>query len=326
MTVNSMDEIIQAITTHQNYCISTHTNPDGDAIGSQLGLAHMLEGLGKSVILVNRDPTPRIYRFLPGADRILQPADGRLSCDVFFIIDCSDQARVGNELFSSVQCRLTINIDHHITNQQFADINWVDKHSSSSSEMIYRLAGRLHVKVSPETADCLYTGIFMDTGSFRQSNTTSIVLKTVADLVELGANPSRVAHEIYEKQSPGRLRLLARVLNALELRLEGKMALVSVTRDMFNATGTTVEDIEEFVNYPRSIEGVKVSALLREEPVRGIKVSLRSRDSTDVASVASEFGGGGHQNAAGFYINGNLEDAKDCLEKAIRQLLNETQS
>jgi phosphoesterase RecJ-like protein len=326
MQVKPMDEIIRAITTHGNYCISTHTNPDGDAIGSQLGLAHILESLGKSVCLVNRDPTPRIYRFLAGVDRILQPPDQRLRCDVHFIIDCSDLSRVGNEVTTCVQSRLIINIDHHVTNQQFADINWVNPDFSSSSEMIYCLARCLPVNISPETAECLYTGIFMDTGSFRQSNTTSGVLRKAGDLVTLGANPSRVSQEIYEKQSMARIRLLGMVLNTLEMRLDGMMALISVTRDMFDATGTTAEDIEEFVNYARSIQGVKIGALLREEPIRGVKVSLRSRDSTNVASLASEFGGGGHENAAGFYVDGTLNDAKDRLEKAIHRLFNQGRS
>ena len=321
-----MDEIIQAINKNLRYCISTHTNPDGDAIGSQLGLAHILENLGKSVTLVSRDPTPRIYRFLVGADRILQNPPQDLYFDVYFIIDCSDMSRIGDELTSRIQSRLIINIDHHETNQQFADINWVDPDASSSSEMIYRLARRLRVKISPEAAECLYTGIFMDTGSFRQSNTTSGSLKTAGDLVELGANPSRVSQEIHGSQSLSHIQLLGMVLNTLEIRADGMLALISITRDMFNATGTTAEDIEEFVNYPRSIQGVKVGALLREEPIGGIKVSLRSKDSINVARLAAAFGGGGHKNAAGFYLDETLKNAKNRLEEAIRRLSSQMKS
>jgi len=315
-----MDEIIRAINKNLRHCISTHTNPDGDAIGSQLGLAHILENLGKSVTLVSRDPTPRIYRFLVGADRILRNPPQDPYFDVYFIIDCSDMSRIGDELTSRIQSRLIINIDHHVTNQQFADINWVDPDASSSSEMIYRLARRLQVKISPEAAECLYTGIFMDTGSFRQSNTTSDTLKTAGDLVELGANPSRVSQEIHGSQSLSQIQLLGMVLNTLEIRADGMLAFISITRDMFNATGTNAEDIEEFVNYPRSIQGVKVGALLREEQIGGIKVSLRSRDSTDVARLAAVFGGGGHKNAAGFYLDGTLKNAKNRLEEAILSL------
>lgn len=321
-----MDEIIRVIYNNRNYCISTHTNPDGDAIGSQLGLAHILESLGKSVTLFNRDPTPQIYRFLRGADRILQTPGQNRSFEVYFIMDCSDKSRVGDELASQIQSRIIINIDHHVTNQHFADINWVDPDASSSAEMIYLLARRLQATISPEMAECLYTGIFMDTGSFRQSNTSSRTLKIAGDLVELGANPGRVSQEIYGKQSLAKIQLLGMVLNTLEIRADGMLALISVTRDMFNATGTTAEDVEEFVNYPRSIQGVKVGALLREEPIRGIKVSLRSKDSIDVARLASEFGGGGHQAAAGFYLDAALKDAKDRLEEEVRRILNRMKS
>jgi phosphoesterase RecJ-like protein len=321
-----MDEIIRVIYKNRSYCISTHTNPDGDAIGSQLGLAHILESLGKSVTLVNRDPTPQIYRFLTGADRILQTPGQNRSFEVYFLIDCSDKSRVGDEITSQIQSRIIINIDHHVTNQQFADITWVDPNASSSSEMIYLLARCLQAKISPETAECLYTGIFMDTGSFRQSNTTSRALQIAGDLVELGANPGRVSQEIYGKQSLAKIQLLGMVLNTLEIRADGMLALVSVTRDMFNATKTTAEDIEEFVNFPRSIQSIKVGALLREEPTGGIKVSLRSKDSIDVARLASQFGGGGHQAAAGFYLDSTLKDAKDRLEEEIRRIFNRMKS
>lgn len=319
----TMDEIIRVIDKNQNYCISTHINPDGDAIGSQLGFAHALESLDKSVALVNRDPTPRIYRFLAGTDRIFQTLDEKRYFDIYFIIDCSDASRVGNELTSHVKSRITVNIDHHATNQRFADINWVEPYMSSSSEMIYQLALRLQVAISPEMAECLYTGIVMDTGSFRQGNTTSSALKTASDLVELGANPSRVTRELYEKQPFAQTQLLGMVLNTLEMRADGMLALISVTRKMFQATGSTAEDIEGFVNYPCSIEGVEVGALLREDPSRGIKVSLRSRGSADVSRMASELGGGGHQSAAGFYLDGTLEEAKDRVEESIRRLLHE---
>ncbi|MBW2308379.1 MAG: bifunctional oligoribonuclease/PAP phosphatase NrnA [Deltaproteobacteria bacterium] len=316
-----MDEIIQVIHKNQSYCISTHSNPDGDAIGSQLGFAHTLESLGKSVTLLNRDPTPRIYRFLAGADRILQTLGEKRSFDVYFIIDCADVSRVGNELTSHVTSRVTVNIDHHTTNRRFADINWVEPDASSSSEMIYRLARRLEAIISPEMAECLYTGIVMDTGSFRQGNTTPSALKIAGDLVELGANPGRVARELYEKRPFAQIQFLGMVLNTLEIRADGLLALVSVTRKMLQATGCTAEDIEGFVNYPCSIEGVEVGALLREEPFRGVKVSLRSRNLADVSRVASEFGGGGHQNAAGFYLDGTLEEVKNRVEEKIRFLL-----
>jgi phosphoesterase RecJ-like protein len=299
--------------------ISTHKSPDGDALGSQLGLMLALEKMGKTVIAHNLDPVPEIYRFLPQHERIKigKPVQGRY--DAFIVVD-ADPPRTG--LFDKTYpADLLINIDHHITNPLAWPLTWLDTAASAAGEMIFKLIQELGVRIDQDIALCLYTAIFTDTGSFRYSNTTAESMKIAAMLLEAGADPWLVTENVYESYAYPRLKLLGTVIANMERSADGRAAWVVVTDELYRRTGTTAEDTDNFVNFVRSAKGVEVAILLRQTGTAQYKISMRSKGRVDLSGLAQSFGGGGHKNAAGGVLDGTLEEVKKrvigAVEKAI---------
>lgn len=317
-SLETLEEIADIIKNARTICISTHINPDGDAIGSSLGLAIVLDRMGKRVRIFNKDPIPRLYDFLAGKE-FIKPADDDIYVDAHVILDCSEASRVGKRVIDRVHPRITINIDHHETSDGHGDINLILPEAAATSEIVFILLKRMGVAVPAEAAEALLTGIIMDTWSFQQTNTTSQVLRVAADLVDLGADPSKISMALFESHTESQLRLLARVLDTLEIRADGALAMVTVTERSLKETGTGAEDIEGFVNFPRSISGIKAAALIRETGGNRYKISLRSKNSLDVASIAAKFGGGGHKMAAGCEMKGTLEEVKEKIVKEVEE-------
>lgn len=238
---------------------------------------------------------------------------------VFLVLDCGDAKRVPG--FDPSKAKTIIVIDHHETNDGFGDINLVEPDRSSTAEIVFDVLKELAQPISQEVAECLFTGIYTDTGGFRYSDTTPSTFEAAKQLVELGARPWKVAVEIYESSPVRRIKLLGLCLETLQLHLEGKVASLYVTLDMYKKTGALPEDTEDFVNYARGIKGVEVGIFMRELYEGGVKVSLRSKEKVNVAKVARELGGGGHQNAAGCELNMGIREAlKILLEKIAQQL------
>ncbi len=288
--------------------LSTHKNPDGDALGSQLGLMLALGKMGKTVVAHNLDPVPEIYRFLPQNEliRIGKPVQGRY--DAFVVVD-ADPPRTG--LFDETYpAEVLINIDHHITNPLEWPLTWLDTAASATGEMIFRLIRELGVPVDRDIALCLYTAIFTDTGSFRYSNTTPESMKIAATLLEAGADPWQVTENVYESFSYPRLKLLGTVLANMERSADGRAAWVVVTDELYRRTNTTAEDTDNFVNFVRSAKGVEVAILLRQTGSAQYKISMRSKGRVDLSGLAQSFGGGGHKNAAGGILDGTLDEVK----------------
>ncbi|MCK9419475.1 MAG: bifunctional oligoribonuclease/PAP phosphatase NrnA [Nitrospirae bacterium] len=288
--------------------ISTHKSPDGDALGSQLGLMLALEKMGKTVIAQNLDPVPEIYRFLPWNERIKigKPVQGRY--DAFIVVD-ADPPRTG--LFDKTYpADILINIDHHITNPLAWPLTWLDTAASAAGEMIFRLVQELGVRIDRDIALCLYTAIFTDTGSFRYSNTTPESMKISAALLEAGADPWLVTENVYESSSYPRLKLLGTVITNMQRSEDGRTAWVVVTEELYRRTGTTAEDTDNFVNFVRSTRGVEVAILFRQTGSAQYKISMRSKGRVDLSGLAQSFGGGGHKNAAGGVLDGSLEEVK----------------
>lgn len=301
----------------QSFLISSHKHPEGDALGSMLALGLALKDLQKEVLLLNQDPVPENLSFLPGAESITQRAPVNSSFDVVLAVDCGDRNRLGEE-FSKISRRgKIINIDHHISNTYFGDINLVDAEASSTAEIVYDLLQKIKVPLKANIAENIYVGILTDTGSFHYANTSAKAFRVARACLLAGVDPGKVAEKIYENQPLSRLRLLALVLETLEVQATGQISLVIVTQKMMEETGATPDQTEDLINFPRSLKGTEVALLFREINYDQYRVSLRSRGRINVAQIAAEFQGGGHPNAAGCTVEGDLLTVK---EKVLRRV------
>jgi phosphoesterase RecJ-like protein len=313
--------ILQVFDQHQSFALSTHVNPDGDALGSELALYSFLKDLGKQVKIFNTDTAPKNYRFLPFCDAIL-PAKAFQDDfpEILVVLDASVLNRIGEYLSHTlIPTKATINIDHHTTAEHFGDYNLVETHASSTSEIIYRLIQHHGTPIGKERALCLYTGIMFDTGCFRYSNSTPTAHHVAAELIQEGIAVDEVYRAIYESLPIGTLLLLGEVFQTLGTTPDGKIGWLYATQEMFRKTGTTRDDVDGFINHIRSIDTVEVAILVSEQKNGESKASLRSKSSVDVGEIAAVFGGGGHQRAAGCEIDAPCEEAIAQLVAAAQQ-------
>jgi phosphoesterase RecJ-like protein len=292
-----------------NIGLATHVRPDGDALGSLLGFADILKGMGKEVLCYLEEPISDRYAFLPCGDRV-ETDLGRVSdfvrncgADVMGIcLDCGDLSRLGKSGPVLKKIHPLLVIDHHQGNNGFGDLAWIESHRSSTGEMIYDLAVEMGADVSKDAADCLYTAIVTDTGSFQYDSTTEHTFAVAGRMVGRGVRPAAISQSLYDNASFAGLQLMQQVLATLESFVEDQVAVIRVSREMLQATGTTLEDCEGLINFPRSVGDVRVAVFLKEsdEENNNVSVSLRAKGDCDVAVAAARFGGGGHRNAAGF--------------------------
>ncbi|HEX9758671.1 MAG TPA: bifunctional oligoribonuclease/PAP phosphatase NrnA [Nitrospiria bacterium] len=315
----AFNQIVDAIQEGQSFLITTHMNPEGDALGSSLGLALALRAMKKEALIYNVDSVPRIFHFLPFHEIYQQKkkVDGHF--DTMFVLDCGDSTRTGLMNNGSPLPPVVINIDHHVTNKNFGNINWIDPEATATAEMIYDLLIYLNLSISPEIALSLYTALFTETGSFRFSNTTPKALRISAELLEKGVEPYWLSQQLYEKRSLEGLKLLGEGLTRMGKSDDGKIAWIMVTQDLLKKTKTDWEDSEDFVNYPRSLAGVEIAVFFRELGDRLFKVSFRSKNQINVAQLAEHFGGGGHRYAAGCQIEGDLDQVKKKVLDIVTQ-------
>lgn len=316
-----LGEVKAVIRAHSRFGILSHIGPEGDAIGSELALKLMLEQLGKEVWVANRDLVPPSLRFLPGADDVLHPSQIRSDdIEVWCVVDCGDLSRVGEDalkLFRDGQ--IILNIDHHHRdNPRFGHVNFV-KEAASTTTLLYELARYLNVEITPQIATCLYTGIVADTDSFRNSNVTSDVLETAAQLLSYSVDTREIAVNIYERRSLYELQLLAHVLQSAQL--EDGIIWSAIPKTVFHKTSTSVNETERLVEELRSADGIEVAVLFKELDNGRIKVSLRSKGRVAVNGVARAFGGGGHEQAAGCVIPGDLNEVQEQVLAELRRHL-----
>ena len=303
--MHNYSTLLALLDRYQHFALSTHINPDGDAIGSELSLYLFLTGLGKSVRMFNTDAVPVNYRFLPFWDSIEDiHSVGTYRPEVLIVLDASTLERIGKTLSKTLLPGHTlVNIDHHTTAEAFGDINLIEPSASSTSEIVYTLIKHHQTPISKACALCLYTGLMFDTGCFRYSNATAETHRIAAELIEVGEfAPDEVYRHVYEHIPVSKIRLLSEILRTLQVTDNGKIASVYVTQAMFGKTGTTPEAVEGVVNQIQAIAGVEVALCVCELPDGSTKVSLRSQGQVDVSELASEFEGGGHARAAGCRI------------------------
>lgn len=315
-----LSSIIEIINRYNSFLITSHVRLDGDALGSELALYQMLANMGKDVVVYNQDETPEIYCFLPGSNKIGHTLPSLENFDAVFVLDCSELNRIGDESFRIGTMERIINIDHHISNDRFGSIAFIDHLASSSAELLYRLIVKMNTAITKEIAINLYAAILTDTGGFCYRNTSKDTLITAGTLVEKGADPQWISENIYENHSLVKIRLLTLALETLVFDWDRGVGYMLITRKDLEQTGACVEHTEGFVDIPRSIRGVEISLLFIELWEHQFKVSFRSKGMINVERVASSFGGGGHINAAACNINGDFESVVWRVLKVIEEL------
>jgi phosphoesterase RecJ-like protein len=296
-----------------------HVHPDGDVLGTLLGLGLAMEAAGWSVTYAGPDPVPDVLDFIPGRDRwqVWRTAPRRF--DTVVLTDCPNDGRTEG-LLAAVRGpgSRVLNIDHHPDNRRYGTINWIDSSAAATGEMIHDLITALGWPIGPEVALGLYTAVHTDTGSFRYSNTTPRTFRIAAALTAAGAEPALVTDRLYQRRPKDALPTLGRLLERVEVSDDGQVATLTVPEGMASEAFMAAEDL---VTYPRSIAGVRVAVLLRAEPDGKVKASLRGKGDVPVNRIAHRFGGGGHENAAGCTLPGPLPAARDALLAAVRQAL-----
>lgn len=321
-TTKAPEELLRRIRQGNRFLLTSHVNPDGDAIGSALGLARILRKQGKSAVVWLRDAPPSIYLPLPGSERIHVGAEAPTGFpdlfDAGIVLECPSLDRTGLE--DQLPQVDLINIDHHLGNQHYGAINWVDTSAPAVGELVYRLAQGLHIQLDAETATCLYLTLVTDTGGFRFSNATPQAFEAAAALVREGAQPEQVSLWLNESQPLGSVRLLGEMLRTLELHAGGRIATVKLDPQMFERAGAGPGDAEGLIDHPRSIAGVEAVAMLKTRDDGSIKVSLRSRGEVDIEKIARLHGGGGHRNAAGFTLDAGASAGADAISGILAEI------
>ncbi len=317
----ALSEIIPVLREAGNVLIATHVFPDADALGAQLALGNILRSMGKGVYLYSEEPAHYILEFLPGSDKLSigLPELDQFDCGV--ALDCGDDMRLGKVKDYLLNIHPFVVIDHHTGHKNFGDIRWVDAGKSSTGEMVYELAQAMGANIDYDAAYCLYSAIVSDTGSFKYASTSADTLRIAGDLLARGVKPAEISGKIFDNFTRNRLQLLQEVLTTLTLYDDEQLAVITVTKELYEKTGTTAADTELFINYPRSLETVKVAAFIKESKEH-IGVSLRSKEQYDVAQVARIFDGGGHRNAAGFKLRDkNIAEVQQELLAELHVLL-----
>lgn len=300
-----LQQAAEAIRSRQRFVIVSHVRPDGDAVGSQMAMAHALRDLGKDVRVVSRDLAPPPLQVFPGVsdieilDRVDEPGDAVI------VMESGDLLRTG---VSGLERSFVINIDHHVGNSMFGAINWFDVSAAACGEMVFDLIRELGVPLSHDIAVHLYIAILTDTGSFHHSNITPRTFEICRECVAAGVNPAAVARSVYDSNSLGRIKLMGAVLNRMQLASAGRLAIVSVDQDLVTACEGTYEDTEGLINLPLTVREIQAVVFFKEVGPLDWRVSMRSKGEVNINAVAKEFGGGGHKNASGCSASGTLED------------------
>jgi phosphoesterase RecJ-like protein len=304
------------IRRRQRFLLTSHARPDGDSIGSQLAMAFALDTLGKEVRVVNADAAPDHYQDFPGMDRIeiVERVDSS-TADAVIVMECGDLARTG---IAGLEHPFIVNIDHHAGNSMYGAINWHDESAAACGEMVFDAIQALDVPLTFEIATHLYLAILTDTGAFHHSNITPRTFDICRQTVEAGVNPAAMARRVFDSNSFGKLKLIGALLDSMELVDDGRLAVLYMDDRMLEACGCTHNDTEGLINLPLTAREIQAVVFFKVTPGDSVRVSMRSKYDVDVRKVANAFGGGGHKNAAGFTVEGQLADVRaDILARVV---------
>ena len=302
------------------FLVTSHARPDGDSLGSQLALAEALVQLGKEVRLVNADPPPARYAFLPGAPAIEAAGSVDDAADTVVVLECGS---LGRTEVSGFEGRFIVNVDHHTGNTRYGAVNWCDESACACGELVFELVEALGADLTPSIATNLYVAVLTDTGSFRHGNITARTFEICRRIADAGVDAADVAARVFNNGSLGRLRLTGRVLDRMRLEDGGRIAVLAVDDALLRETGCEPDDLEGVVNLPLAAGDVKAVVLLKQAGA-GLRVSLRSKDGIDVRRVAVSFGGGGHRNAAGLTVEDPAPDVRTRLVAGVAAAIAES--
>lgn len=315
----TLQEIISKIKGSKTAVVMAHQNPDGDTLGSMLAIGAILKDLGFKVDHVMSDPVPEVFQFLPYSDLVMKPDDNRIQKehDLSFSLDCGSLKRLGKagEIYGKAKER--INIDHHISNEKFGTLNWIEAEATSTGQLVYLLANELKINISKEVATLLYTTLLTDTGCFANSNTNADALMWASELIKLGADYENVYRKAFLEKPLRMMKVFGVGLNNLSLSEDGNVAWTYVSKEDMKRLSATSEDTEDIADYIMRTKGVKVGIFFREDE-KEVKVSLRSVTDFDVSKIAVSFGGGGHKRAAGINIKKPFSEVRDLILSKVK--------
>ncbi len=322
----SISKVVNAIRRHKRFLVSGHIDPEADTVGSQLALASLLKRLGKEVMIVDQYPPPDSCAFLPKLKEITLLKDIKKKKfkkpDCAIIVDCPTLERIGKVKDLITDEMTLINIDHHISNVRFGDVNWVDLKAAADGEMIFDIFKKFRMKLTKDEAVIIYSSILIDTGSFRYSNTTARTHIIAALLMKYGVDTNSVFEHLFELKSYPATRLLGLALLTLKRGRDGKVVWLWLTNKILKQAGARYDDAENFINYARAVKGCKVALFFKETGQKGIiKVSFRGKKGIDVNKIAAKFGGGGHARAAGCTIKAAAKEAETKVLKEVLKVV-----
>lgn len=316
-----IDRIVEGLRNHRTFCIVGHIRPDGDCVGSQLGLALALKDQGKKVVCWNEDEMPPKYAFLDRGHLFQKPKRGQ-KFDCVVATDCASFERLGTVAPCIANRKLFINIDHHVSNTRYADLNWVSGREPSTGELIFRLLKVAKWPITKEISDCLFTAVSTDTGSFQYPTTRPGTFHVSAELVTRGADLAKICDEVYQSYPLSRVRLLKHVYNSFRLTHQNEIAYFWLRKADFVRAGSESDETEGLIDHIRAIEPVIVACVFEELEPELTRISLRSKsDKVNVSAIAAQFGGGGHPAAAGARISGKPLSTQRKVLAAIDKAL-----
>ncbi|MEM7145181.1 MAG: bifunctional oligoribonuclease/PAP phosphatase NrnA [Verrucomicrobiota bacterium] len=320
----TFEEIGEILEGNERFLVASHVRPDGDAIGSTLAMGYALRSMGKEVIMVNQDGIPGVFRFLPGVDAIETPdayPDG-VEVDVVCALDTAVQNRVGSGVLGLVEGKDVkwVNIDHHVSNPGYGDVNYIDGESPATGQILYELIHALKVPLTEEVRNALWAGITTDTGSFQYPSTTAKTFEIGAELIREGVDVGKISEQIFDSYPRRRVELLRELLNVLKISDDGRVASWGLTIAARDKVGAHPEDTEDLINTIRGIEGVQVAVFFEELDDGHIRISSRSKTpEVDVSELCKKFNGGGHRLAAGARVSGTIEEVEAAFLGAVNE-------
>jgi phosphoesterase RecJ-like protein len=314
-----LTDIVNHLLTSQEIGIITHTSPDGDALGSSMALGLSLIKMNKDVFILKNDQAAGKYDFLPG-EHLIRDINKTPPCSqTLVVLDCGDLERLGSGIKAYEGASNVINIDHHISNTMFGNLNLVDTNAAATAELIYQIIKLMGIRLDVDIATCLYTAIAADTGGFRYDNTTSVTHSIAGELINIGVKTSWICNRIFNLRTQEQTKLLGKAIESIRVFHQGKTAIMSLTKQDIEDCKCGPQDLEGVIEFARDIQEVEVAALLRETEDDGIKVGLRSNEYVDTTAIAATFNGGGHKKASGCTINTTIENAYVMLLEEIEK-------
>jgi phosphoesterase RecJ-like protein len=317
----SLQAVAQFLRQEDDFLVVSHLSPDGDAISSTSAMGFILKALGKKYSLLNEGHTPQKFKLLLDDEDIINYSSDPVqrTFDRVIFVDCADASRIGQAKQVVADNAVIINIDHHVTNNAYGQINVVRTSAAATVEIIYDLIKTLNISWTPKLASCIYAGLLTDTGGFRYSNTTPAVFAIAERMLREGVAGAMLAERLLETMSLGQVQLMKETLSTLSFSEDCRIAWVKITTEMMNRSGALDEDTEGLINISRNVQGVEVALLFKQKAEHEIKISFRSKGEVDVSRLAQIFGGGGHVRASGATIMGTMEEAVARIVEAVKE-------